>query len=266
MIPRPPATVTGPRDTPLINPMKGRRTPDVGPTVVMTATLGDLGQMCRLLGFQPEGGGRSFFNSRLFVENGRYEGISIAGPFMGAPHAVILLENLIAWGARRVIFLGWCGSMAEEISIGDIVVPGGAIADDGTSRHYRRDDNDLAHPSTWIQDHLRRVLASRKTAYHEGLIWSMDAIYRETPAKIAFMQERRAVAVEMELAAVFNVARFRHIDVGALLVVSDELASMTWKPGFTSEHFKQQRKTACEVISALCRILSPPISSIPSKN
>jgi uridine phosphorylase len=251
-------------DVPLINPMKGRHSPDVGPTAVMAATAADLECLSRLLGFQADTD-RSFFNSRLFADNSRLKGISLAGPFTGAPHAVILLENLIAWGARQIIFLGWCGSLSETVVTGDKVLPTGAIADEGTSPHYIGRENKIAYPSRNIQYQLREALASRDQAFHEGLIWSMDAIYRETPEKMALMQQRRAMAVEMELSALFNVGQFRNVDVGALLVVSDELASLRWNPGFGSKHFKKSRQTACEVIGTLCQNLSPGISSGPSK-
>jgi purine-nucleoside phosphorylase len=117
-----------------------------------------------------------------------------------------------------------------------------------------------------MQHPLREVLAARKRVFHEGLIWSMDAIYRETPEKIALMRQRGAVAVEMELSAVFNVCRFRQVDVGALLVVSDELTSVQWNPGFGSKRFRKSRQTACEVIGTLCRNMSPAISSGLSKS
>ena len=61
---------------------------------------------------------------------------SITGPFIGAPYAAMLLETLIAWGARRIIFLGWCGAVAEEVKIGDIILPTAALIDEGTSGHY----------------------------------------------------------------------------------------------------------------------------------
>ena len=232
----------------------------------MTASRMDLEWVCRLLGIKAEDG-RHFFNSTLFAEKSCPIGISVAGPFMGAPYAAILIENLIAWGARKIIFLGWCGSLADSVSIGDIVVPTGAIADEGTSRHYTGEEQHaLARPSESIQRLMRQVLQEKNIAFHQGLIWSMDAIYRETPEKIAHFRNRNAVAVEMELSAVFNIGRFRNVDVGALLVVSDELASLTWRPGFGSERFKQSRKTACEVISALCQTALPPISSKRSRS
>ena len=55
---------------------------------------------------------------------------------MGAPYAVMILETLAAWGAKQVIFLGWCGAISATVSIGDILVPTLAWIDEGTSRAY----------------------------------------------------------------------------------------------------------------------------------
>jgi len=61
--------------------------------------------------------------------------------------------------------------------------------------------------------------------------------------------------VDMELSALFTVARFRRVEIGALLVVSDELGTLSWRPGFSSGRFNRSRKMAAEVIPAICQKL-----------
>jgi hypothetical protein len=56
----------------------------------------------------------------------------------------------------------------------------------------------------------------------------------------------------MEVSALFSAAQFRHVECGALLVVSDELGSLRWKPGFSSMRFLNSRKKAAEVVSSVC--------------
>ena len=41
----------------------------------------------------------------------------------------------------------------------------------------------------------------------------------------------------MELSALFTVAKFRGAKLAAVLAVSDELASLKWKPGFLKPAF-----------------------------
>jgi hypothetical protein len=49
------------------------------------------------------------------------------------------------------------------------------------------------------------------------------------------------------------VAQFRRVALAGILVVSDELSSLDWRPGFKDERFAQGRRTACKVVEELCR-------------
>jgi uridine phosphorylase len=100
---------------------------------------------------------------------------------------------------------------------------------------------------------LNDALRQNQVNFHSGAIWSTDAIYRETCEKVKYFQRRDAIAVEMEMSALFTVAKFRGVDLGAIAVVSDELASFKWRPGFKMEEFKHGRETACTVTKDLCR-------------
>ena len=45
-------------------------------------------------------------------------------------------------------------------------------------------------------------------------------------------QERGILTVEMEAAALFAVAEYRNVQMGAILTISDSLADLTWNPQF----------------------------------
>ena len=66
-------------------------------------------------------------------------------------------------------------------------------------------------------------------------------------------QHTDALAVEMEISSLFTVARYRGVDLSALAVVSDELASFKWRPGFKMKEFKRGRQAACEVVKNVCQ-------------
>jgi purine-nucleoside phosphorylase len=83
-------------------------------------------------------------------------------------------------------------------------------------------------------------------------VWSTDAPFRETQAKVLGYQRQGALAVEMECSALFTVGAFRSAEVAALLVVSDDLSSLSWKPGFKDTRFARGREAACNIISRLC--------------
>lgn len=174
--------------------------------------------------------------------------VSFIGPFIGAPYAVILLESLIAWGIRKIIFFGWCGAISRDVKIGDVIVPDQSFIDDGTSKNYIAASCSKAFPSASLQETIKSALTQNQIKFHKGPVWTTDAIFRETKEKIAYYQKKNALAVEMEAAALFSAGRFRHIDVGCVLLVSDELFSFKWKPGFKHPVFKERRYQICEII------------------
>ena len=233
--------------------MRGKNSPELGPVAVMAATRPDLALLCELLQFG-EDCFQPLFTSRLYQAppGTTNSGISLVGPFVGAPYAVMLVETLIAWGARKIFFLGWCGSVSQTVKIGDIIVPTSALIDEGTSRHYRDRDTQVAYPSEFMRSVLNAGLNQNRIEFHQGPIWTTDAVYRETRRKVDQFQRRGAIGVEMEISALFTVAEFRGIEIAALVVVGDELASFRWRPGFKKDAFKQARKTACRVIIETC--------------
>lgn len=239
----------------IILPRKGKKSPELGPVAVVAGTESDFSLLSKLLDFTAEDS-QKLFTSHLYVSNRSADGISLCGPLVGAPYAAMVLENLIAWGVEKVIFLGWCGSISRQVNIGDIVVATSAIIDEGTSRHYQLDQKNQSFPSEWLTTRLVAELNRSHIKFHSGPIWTTDAIYRETRCKVETYQRRHVLAVEMEISALFTVATYRGADLGAMAVVSDELASFKWCPGFNSKEFRRGRQAVCEVVKNLCQKMS----------
>jgi len=191
-----------------------------------------------------------FFTGSLITLQGKQEGISIAGPFVGAPYAAMLLESLIAKGADKIIFLGWCGAVTDQLEIGDIIVPYKAIVDEGTSANYKVLDKKkpVSVPDLNLTDHLSSHLSSFGNDIKKATIWTTDAIYRETKNKIEYYKDLGADAVEMESSALFSVAGYRQVSIAGILVVSDSVASKNWDSGFRNKTFKLARRNACNAI------------------
>jgi uridine phosphorylase len=237
----------------IISPRKGRRSPALGPVALLAGTETDLFRLCELMDFDSRTY-QKLLTSRLYhdpaaVSAGR---ISITGPVVGAPYAVMVLETLIAWGAKKILFLGWCGSICEKVKIGDLVVATSAIIDEGTSGHYNEKEAKLSFPSAAMLTELNKALQQKQVNFHNGAIWTTDAIYRETCEKVKYFQCQDAIGVEMEISALFTVAQFRGVDLAAMAIVSDELASFKWRPGFKTDAFKHGRQAACTVVKELC--------------
>jgi purine-nucleoside phosphorylase len=98
----------------------------------------------------------------------------------------------------------------------------------------------------------REALVTHGTSFFEGEVWSTDAPYRETEEKARNFRKKGVLAVEMELSALFAVGRFRNVNVGGLLLVSDERHGCEWHRGYSLPLFKQARRMAVEVIYTIC--------------
>ncbi len=233
----------------IIQPGRGKGAAPVGPLALLAATGPDLVLLRDTLGFGGDEG-RRLFTSRLYARSGHHPGICLAGPMVGAPYAVMVAETLIAWGARRLVFLGWCGAVTDSVAIGDLVLPTSAFIDEGTSRHYSAAAITAA-ASPVLAQRISAGCAAEGIGAHAGPVWTTDAPFRETPEKLLAFRNRGALAVEMEASALFSVAGFRGVEAAALLVVSDDLSSLTWRPGFRDPGFTRGREGACRVMRRL---------------
>lgn len=169
---------------------------------------------------------------------------TIASP-MGAPMAVMLLEQLIALGARHFVYLGFCGALQSSYRIGDGLIPSHAIREEGTSYHYLPADV-VPMSSTHINALLQAQAEAQGLPVQQGPLWTTDAPYRETADKIRHFQATGVHAVDMEMAALFAVAHYRGCDIAALLLISDECYHPTWKPGFGVPRLRQACQDAVE--------------------
>lgn len=233
----------------IIRPPRRRRDDPIGELAIMAATHPDLAWLRRRFELATDKG-EPLFLSRYFAGAPPLSAFGLAGPFMGAPLAAMLLETLVFWGARRFVFMGWCGAVAPSLQNGDVLVPCGALADEGTTRAYGCGLARVPPASPEFQSVLNNHLLRSGVDCREGWVWTTDALFRETEAKVRHYQDRGALAVEMELSALYTVGRHLGVDLGAVLVVSDELSTLKWRPGFKSERFKTARTAVCEAIAS----------------
>jgi purine-nucleoside phosphorylase len=238
----------------IVNPVRGKTPPETGSTAILAATEGDLRLLDRLAA-TPVVERRKFYMSRLQVHADDHRRFSVAGPLVGAPYAAMLLESLVVWGVETVLFVGWCGAISPRVKAGDIIVPGSAMVDEGTSGHYCSPAVHVSLPSRSLAEQTRLALQHHQAEYHDGSIWTTDAIFRETVEQVKHYQSQGALAVEMELSAIFSVAAFRSVQAAGLLIVSDDLSDYQWRPGFNSPAFKAAREKACRAALLVARTL-----------
>ena len=173
---------------------------------------------------------------------------------VGAPTAVIGLEQLIAAGSKEIVILGFCGSLNPGISALEVVSITEAHSEEGTSPHYPLAPADfLPHPA--LSRRLYEYCERCGHTLHVGPVWTTDAPLRETKTKVRTYGERGLFAVEMEMSALFRVAAYRKVRLAGLLVVSDELFTLKWRPGFSTSRFKKACGLASRTLLDFCTSL-----------
>jgi len=186
-------------------------------------------------------------NREYKIVNATYEGrdLTICSTGIGAPSAAIAAEELHAVGVETLIRVGTTGALQSDIEIGDMVVATGAAKDEGTTRRYES----ATFPA--VSDHevlsaLADIARSRDERVHVGPIATDDAFYAETEEYVREWEAAGLLAVEMEAAALFTLARRKGMRAGAICTVDGNLVEGTQKGETDDEELPEKAKNNVE--------------------
>jgi DeoD family purine-nucleoside phosphorylase len=142
--------------------------------------------------------------------------LTIQSTGMGGPSAAIVIAELESLGARTIVRVGTCGALDECLALGQLLVATEALAADGTSRALGAGDRVAGSPEL-----LKRLIAAAGNGGRHGPVVSSDLFYDGEPDAEEEWRAAGALAVEMETATLFALARRRGLRAGSVLVVSD---------------------------------------------
>lgn len=169
-------------------------------------------------------------NREYKLVNATYEGreLTICSTGIGCPSAAIALEEMANVGVETFLRVGTTGALQSDIEIGDMIVATGAAKNEGTSKRYEAAE----YPAVPDYDVLSALVDSAEANdedVHVGPIVSDDAFYAETDDHVADWEAAGMLAVEMEAAAVFSLARRKGLRAGAICTVDGNLVEGTQK-------------------------------------
>lgn len=145
--------------------------------------------------------------------------LTVQSTGMGGPSAAIVVEELVALGARTLVRVGTCGALDPGLGLGDLLAASEVIPHDGTSVALGARGPLRPAPG------LGAALAEAAGA--AGPVVSTDLFYDPRPGLASSWRAEGAVAVEMEAAAILRVAELHEAAAGCLLVVSDLIGEET---------------------------------------
>ena len=202
-------------------------------------------------------------NREYKIVTATYDGrdLAICSTGIGSPSAAIAVEELAAVGVETFIRVGTTGALQAGIDIGDMVVATGAAKDEGTTRRYE----DVTVPAVPDYGVLASLVdaaeASEASAagtgadetsgdtsgrVHVGPIATDDAFYAESEAYVSDWEAAGLLAVEMEAAALFTLARRKGLRAGAVCTVDGNLVEGTQKGETEAEELPEKAKNNVE--------------------
>ena len=172
----------------------------------------------------------SMFAEQLSVEiNGKdrpmqtatANNITIINFGMGSPMAATVMDLLSAIEPKAVLFLGKCGGLKKNLSLGDLILPIAAVRGEGTSDEYMPKEVP-ALPSFRLQRSVSSMIKKHELDYWTGLVYTTNRrVWEHDEAFKQYLTDIRAMAIDMETATIFTAGFANKIPHGALLLVSD---------------------------------------------
>ncbi len=170
---------------------------------------------------------RIFSSDLYLLKNTNYTVGVVTGFGAGAPAIAALVDQFSAFGVRRFASIGMAGGLQENLSAGSLVLSTGAIRGEGVTRHYLPEEESV-EASQEMADGVGVILKKGNHPYFHGLTWTTDAPFRELRRDVLAYQQRGVLAVDMEAAAMYAVAKANGLPALAAFSISDSLAGGRW--------------------------------------
>lgn len=164
----------------------------------------------------------------ICVYTGTYQGkrLTLMGHGMGTPSMGIYAHELVTeYGVKHFVRFGSCGGIQPHVKMRDLVIAQCASTDSSFVKQYGL-RGDFAGPASWrllsiMAEEVQKVGATT----HIGNVWTSEHFYHFDTDNWKPWARMGALAVEMEIAALYAVAAQHGVEAVAILTVSDSHVS-----------------------------------------
>lgn len=162
----------------------------------------------------------------MFGYTGTYKGrkISVMGHGMGIPSCSIYATELVKdFGVKKLIRVGSCGAVRDDVKLRDVVIGMGASTDSKVNR-IRFKDHDFAAIADYDMVRNAELAAKAKNIpVRIGNLFSAELFYTPDPAMFDLMDKYGVLGVEMEAAGIYGVAAEFGAKALTICTVSDHI-------------------------------------------
>jgi purine-nucleoside phosphorylase len=157
---------------------------------------------------------------------GTYEGmeVSVLGTGMGIPTASLYSQELISeYGVQRLVRVGSCGALQDDIAMRDVILGVGACTDSNVNRARFAGMDFAAIADFGLLRSAAEAAEAAGVDVHAGNIHSADLFYDPRDGIFDTMAEMGVLAVEMEAAGIYGTAAQLGARALTVLTVSDHI-------------------------------------------
>ncbi|WP_386690708.1 Purine nucleoside phosphorylase DeoD-type [Lonepinella sp. MS14434] len=157
---------------------------------------------------------------------GTYKGrrISVMGHGMGIPSCSIYSKELITeYGVKKIIRVGSCGAVRQDVKVRDVVIGIGACTDSKVNRIRFRDNDFAAIADFDMAQAAVQVAKNKGVKVRTGNLFSADLFYSPDVAMFDVMEKYGILGVEMEAAGIYAVAAEYGAKALCICTVSDHI-------------------------------------------
>lgn len=162
----------------------------------------------------------------MFAFTGTYHGhpVSVMGSGMGIPSMTIYVTELVReYGVERIVRVGTCGTVARNISVGDLLLGIGGSTDSNVNR-TRFGGYDLSATADFeLLSRVYNLARERGVAVRVGNIFSTDLFYAADEALNALLEKFDFAGIEMEAAGLYGLGLELKFKALTVATVSDHL-------------------------------------------
>jgi uridine phosphorylase len=156
---------------------------------------------------------------RTFIGEASGVAITVVSHGVGSPGAAVCFEELIKGGVTTLIRVGTAGSYSADVPPGSLVVSTAAVREDGLTRQLVP----LGFPAVADSDVVQALFEAASETdglVKKGITVTLDAFFQGVE-EFPHQKYKRAgaLAVEMEISALYVIASLRGVRAGAIVAL-----------------------------------------------
>jgi len=188
-----------------------------------------------------------------FTGTFRGKPVSIMGSGMGMPSISIYAYELFDYyGVKQIVRVGTCGGLLADMRVGDLVLASTASTDSAMSQEFFNDGDTTISADTDLLCRVNENAVQKGMHIRTGNVFASDWFYHPDEAFIDKIQAMGALALDMESAALYGLAKKHGRRALTILSVSDVIPT-----GEQASHEARQNAFGTVIETVLEALLNP---------